>query len=75
MNHSEDNKKESSRNTFSLIHDDEFPPIKVDEFEKMEFQADLLEWKDCWQSNPNDAFKFQIRGSSNKTKRKNKGKY
>jgi hypothetical protein len=55
-----------TRNTFSVIHDDEFKPLNADELESMQFQHDPLDWQDSWKDKRvPEGFRNQIRLGSN----------
>jgi hypothetical protein len=60
------------RDTFSIIHDDEFRPLNADELETAKFQHDVLDWQDTWKGRPApEVFRNQIRLGSQLSTRPN----
>jgi hypothetical protein len=50
------------RDTFAIVHDDEFRPLNADELAAPRFQHDVLDWQDTWKDRPApEVFRNQIR--------------
>jgi hypothetical protein len=56
-----------TRDTFSIIHDDEFRPLDADQIEGARFEVDIADWQDSWKRKPPDVFRNQLRIASNPT--------
>lgn len=56
----EQGSNQEPRYTFSIIHDDEFRPMREESFEKAKMKTDSDDWKDTWQKQP-EVFRNQIR--------------
>lgn len=49
------------RDTFSIIHDDEFASSYTGEFNDTKFDNDYQEWRDTWEGTPMKIYQNQIR--------------
>jgi hypothetical protein len=55
-----------TRDTFAIIHDDEFQPLNSGDLESGTFQHDVLDWQDSWKEKPaHEVFRNQIRLAPN----------
>lgn len=49
-----------TRGTFTIIHDDEFQPMKEEVFERADMKTEVDDWRDTWKKQP-EVFRNQIR--------------